>query len=103
MNTFGHEATESPAEEIVSAPMTLTNMRCQNSLVGGSGQTVVYTLEKNGSDTSITATINTGATSASDLTHSVSFAAGDTFSVKSALSATTGNITGGTCTFNAQS
>jgi hypothetical protein len=63
--------------------------------IGGSGQTAVYTILKNGSDTALTCTLSSGQGSGSDLTHSVSFSAGDKICVKCVASATTGIKTAG--------
>ena len=103
MNTFGHESTETPAEQVMPIATTLSNMRVKNSSVGGSAQTIVYTLYKNGSPTTLTCTVATGSTTANDLTHTVTFAAGDTFSVQAVLSATTGTLSGLTASFQAAS
>lgn len=99
MNGYGHESTETPAEQLMPNAVTLTNMRCQNSSVGGAGQSVTYTLEKNGSDQALTVSIPSGSTFGSDTTHSVTYSAANSYSVKMVTSATTGNITGAGCSF----
>jgi len=63
-------------------------MRALLSAAPSSAQTVVLTVQKNGGDTALTCTITGAAQSGSDLTHSVSFAAGDTINLKSSSSAT---------------
>lgn len=57
---------------------TLTNLNVRRSV--GTGSTV-YTVRKNGSDTALTVTL-TGATTTGSSGASVSFAAGDLFSLK---------------------
>lgn len=54
--------------------------------------TAVVTVRKNGSDTALTATVGISATTASDTTHQVSVAAGDTVSVKLTNAGATGPI-----------
>lgn len=98
MNSFGHEPTETNANLTAPVAFTLSRMFCNNSSVGGAGQTVTYTLRKNGGDTTVVVSIASGATTGNDTTHSASFAIGDTYNIKAVNSATTGNITGGACT-----
>lgn len=62
------------------------------SNVGGSGQTATYTLRKNGVDTAITCQIASGASSANDTAHSVSYSQGDLIAIKVVNSATTGTV-----------
>jgi hypothetical protein len=47
------------------------------SVAPGVGKSYAYTLDKNGSTTAVTATISGAATSANDVTHAATFAAGD--------------------------
>lgn len=58
--------------------------------VGGSGQTVTYTVMKNGVAQAVTCQIASGSTSASDTSHSFSYAAGDTISIRIVTSASAG-------------
>lgn len=54
----------------------------------GAGQSVTFTLMKNGADTSVTCTVSDSATSCTDLTNTASFVATDTVALKAVTSAT---------------
>lgn len=64
------------------AAATVGNFYVQLSAAPGLGNSVAFTIRKNGSDTAITCTITGTATSANDITHSFSCAAGDLLSIK---------------------
>jgi hypothetical protein len=61
---------------------TLTNFYVELSAAPGVGNSVAVTVRKNGADTALTLTISGAAVSGSDLTHSVSVAAGDLLDIK---------------------
>jgi hypothetical protein len=84
------DGTESNGEAYVLEPMTLSELRAVSSAAVPAANTVVFTVRKNGADTSLTCTIGAGATSASDITHSVDFGQSDRFSIKIVASATAG-------------
>lgn len=70
-------ATEGDTTVIVPVAMQLTNMNVIGQSPPGNGQSVTYTVRKNGADTALTVTISDNTTSGfSDAV--VSFAAGDT-------------------------
>lgn len=80
-NTFNAtEATAGPSPLPVA--MTVSQLRVVGSVAPGSGQSFVFTVRKNGSDTAQTATIADTDTAAADTSNSVSFAAGDRISIK---------------------
>lgn len=81
-------ATETSAYTIMPTDGILDQMYVAVQTAPGGAQTDTFTFRKNASDQSMTATITGAATSASDLTHSVSVAQGDTTSVKIVTSAT---------------
>ena len=68
---------------VVPGPMTLSNYYLQTDVPPGLGASYTFTVLKNGSPTSLAIVIADTATTGSDTTHSVSFAAGDTLSLQS--------------------
>ena len=103
--SFGSTAfntTESNRIFVVPQACTVSRLyvRITTNQVAGTVSTIVFTVRKNNADTAITCTIAGGSaagTIATDLTNSVSFAAGDLMSVKAvnnalATSASVGNI-----------
>lgn len=90
---MGNGNISTPSEVLCSVLLatngTLKNLRIKVSTSPGVGQTYTYTVMKNGVATTITCTISgAAATTASDLTHTVTVAAGDTYSVRMVESAT---------------
>jgi hypothetical protein len=67
---------------IVPGAMTLTNYYLQTDAAPGLGTSYTFTIMKNGSATALEVTIADTATVGSDTTHSVSFAAGDTMTLR---------------------
>ncbi len=59
-----------------------------------SGQTFAFTVRVNGADTALTCTITGVGTTCNDTTHTAACTAGQTYSVKSITSATSGTATG---------
>lgn len=85
--------TESQHQNVVLAG-TIKKMRVLLSAnVGGSGQTWVTALSKNGSDSALTCSIASGAATGSDTSNTVSLVDGDLISSHVTTSATTGNLT----------
>lgn len=80
--------TETNSYSIFPTDGILDQMYVAVQTAPGGVQTDAFTLRKNTVDQSCTATITGAATSNSDLTHSVSYAQGDTASVKIVTSAT---------------
>ena len=61
---------------------TLSQLRVRlSAAAGGAGSSYVFTVRKGGVNTSVTCTASAGASSCSDTTNSVSFAAGNLISV----------------------
>lgn len=67
---------------LMPGPITIKNLYIGLSAAPGSGENFTYTVQKNGSDTSVTATISNTDTTGSDTSNSAAFAAGDYVSVK---------------------
>ena len=79
----GLDATETNVRFKVSRACKLGDMYFMSSAAPGAAKTFIATLVKNGSDTTCTATISGASdTTAVDTTHDITFAAGDTISVK---------------------
>ena len=70
----------------ISATFGSLNIRLSGS--PGSGKSFLFTLRKNGADTTLTCTVADTNTTCSDTTHTVSMAPGDVFSVSSVPSGT---------------
>lgn len=96
----GSSGTESALETIMPVAGTMKNLYLYQyeTLNGTAGQTIVYTVRKNGADTALTKTATVGDTSAviSDTTHSFSFSAGDKITLKVVAGSITSNT--GRCT-----
>jgi hypothetical protein len=72
---------------------TIQNLYCHtNTNVGGSGQTAVFMVLIDGSDTSVTATISTGAQEAADTSSTASVTAGDQITVRVVTSGSAGTL-----------
>src|SRR5689334_12075093 len=80
----------------IGGALTLSNFYMLLDVAPGAGTSYTFTVMKNGSATALTVTISDAATTATDSTHSVSFAAGDTVSIQS-------QPTGAVATTNLQS
>lgn len=88
----GHTSESSRQQNLPHAG-TVKNLHIRTiTNVGGTAQTFIATVRKNGADTAITCTINTGSNTCTDLVNSVSFAQSDLFSVKYVTSATETNV-----------
>ena len=83
----GAHATESSTAVVFPIASVLKRVRVVADGSPGAGKSFTYTLRVNGIDQAVTATMADAATTASDLTHSVTVAAGDTVSVKLVTSA----------------
>lgn len=69
----------------------LKNLRVRlEANVGGTGQTIVFTVRINGVDTDITVSIATGSKTGSDVAHTAVVAAGDEVTISEVASATSG-------------
>lgn len=92
MDTGASLATEAAAAFPISFACVVKNLYVKCQTAPGAGETVAYTLFKNGVGQTLTATISDTNTTASDTTNTVTFAAGDLMSlriVNSASSAAT--------------
>lgn len=74
-------ATNTFREQIVPAPITLSNFYVSLASAPGGVASITVSIMKNGSASAVTVTITGSATSATDSTHSVSFNAGDLIGV----------------------
>lgn len=90
------DATASLTESDVAVPVTagtIRNLRVTSSATVGAGQTVTFTVRKNGVDTGITCQLtNGGGRTASDSTNTITVVAGDLITISSVTSATTGTM-----------
>lgn len=80
-STWASSLTASQQQPLPHA-ITLDRLRVNVLTAPGAGNNIVFTVLKNGSATGLTCTISDTATSAQDLTHSVSFAAGDSITIQ---------------------
>lgn len=80
--------TEANVNGVMAVACTVSAMYVVLSAAPGSTKSWTFTLRKNGSDTAITCTISDPATTGNDTAHTVTFAAGDTWSIKGAPSTT---------------
>lgn len=92
MRTLGltSDGTETNVEFYCYEPFTISELRAFAAAAVPGGQSAVVTLRKNGADTALTATINGGSQTGSDLANSVDFGYGDRFAFKIVTSATAG-------------
>lgn len=88
LSPSGNAAAENGINGVCSEPGIFKNLYVKQSVAPGASQTTIYTLRKNGVDTALTCTVSGAGTTASDTTHTVAFAAGDTWSIKAVNSAT---------------
>lgn len=85
----GQSSDNAGNRTLVPSDGTLRSLRIQSDAAPGASKSYVVTIRKNGSDIAITATLSGASqTTASDLSHTVSVAAGDAISVKVAPSGT---------------
>ncbi len=82
-------ATETQVSQPIPHALTADNFRVTCVTSPGTGKSFAYTVVKNGTPTTITATISgSAATAASDTSHTAAFSAGDTISVQAVPSGT---------------
>jgi hypothetical protein len=85
---FGTTSNQDGVVRRLPFACTISNLFVSCTVAPGAAKNFAYTIQKNGVDTTITATISGAATtSASDTTHSVSFAQGDTIALKAVVDA----------------
>lgn len=87
-------AVENQIEALCPKSGTFKNLFVQTANAPAAGQTVTLTMRVNHADTSLTCTITGTGTTCNDTTHTAACTAGQTFSLKSVTSATTGTING---------
>lgn len=85
----GWTATASAYTQPVPIACTFKNLYVALKTAPGAGLSRTFTLQKNGVDTALTVTITDPATTANDLTHQVTFNAGDTMQWHTTASGTT--------------
>lgn len=95
-NTTGFQVTANATTEVNVTTLcprsgTFLNLYV-HSTAPAAGQTLTNTVRINGVDSSLTCTITGTGTTCNDTTHSVSCVAGDSFSLKTVTSATTGSL-----------
>lgn len=87
--------TQTNRDTVVPHDLTLDRLRVEVTTAPGVGRSWTFALMKNGAATGLTCTISGANTSAEDLSNTVSYAAGDTISIRSVPSGTpssTGNL-----------
>jgi hypothetical protein len=82
MSNTGLSATESAVQQTVPMAGTLSEFYVTLNGSPGSGRGYTFVVRKNGVNTLVTCTISGTATTGSDVTNSVSFAAGDKISIR---------------------
>jgi len=87
-------STQTQRAMIVPCAMTISNFFMAISTAPGSGKSYDFTIMKNGVATDVTVNIADSAVTATDSTHTATFAAGDNISLRSTPNNTPGN-TGG--------
>lgn len=82
--TIGVGITSTEAFQQMPVPIagTIGTLRAAVTVTPASGKSRVFTVRKNGAATAVTCTINPGATTCADTTHTASFAAGDLFTLE---------------------
>ena len=75
-------STESTVQVAAGAAGTLSSFEFNVSSSPGFGASWTVTVRKNGANTSVTCTISGAATSCTDSSHTASFSAGDTLSIR---------------------
>src|SRR5665213_2238180 len=76
--TSSYNSTEAARQTVVPVATTIDQLYVEIDTAPGTGKSYTFRLRKNNADTALTVTISDGNVSASDSSHSVSFAAGDT-------------------------
>lgn len=79
--------TEAREQQLISSAGVIENLFAEVTTAPGTGETVTITLRLNGADTALTCTISGTGTTASDTTHTVTVAAGDSVCYKTVTSA----------------
>lgn len=85
-------ATESAVYQPIPHDLTLDQLRIRSVNAPTTGKSYAFTVMKNGVATALTCTLSGSNTTASDLTDSVSFSAGDTISLQSVPSGTPASL-----------
>lgn len=101
-SSSGWNATEANAAGIMPTAGVMDKLFVSNSVAPGAARSFDYTIFKNGVATAITCQMTgagsgAGITTCSDLTHSATYAAGDTLSIETSPAGTpsSGNLRGG--------
>lgn len=81
-NTSTWNTSETARDGVFSRASDISNLYVEVSTAPGVGRSYTFTILKNGSATALTATIAGTDTSATDSTHTASFAAGDTVTME---------------------
>lgn len=83
-------ATETSRRQMVAASGTLKNLYIVTTNAPGEGESVTFTVRKNGDDTDLSCTVTSGNTQASDTSNSVSVSPGDLVCIKVVTSGSAG-------------
>jgi len=81
-NSVSISSSESVASQAMPTSGTLSKLYVQMQSAPGGVATRIFTIVKNGADTACTCTVTGAGTTASDLSNSISYVKGDTFSLK---------------------
>src|SRR5205809_871138 len=88
-NNGAANTSEALVQQEMTVAGTLSNLRIRlSATAGGTGASYTFTVRKNATSTSVTCTITDGASTCSDATNSVTFAAGDLISIQAVPSTT---------------
>ncbi len=91
-------ATENDVSQVIPHALTISNLRIDVATAPGASKSYAYTVQKNGSDTGLTVTISgTTPLTQTDNTHTASFSAGDTISLKSVPAGSSPTAPSGLC------
>jgi len=93
----GAGSEDAPAVYVMPRDGLLRNLHLKTSIAPGVGESVTFTVRKNGVDTGIVVAISGASQVGSDLTNAVSFLAGDVISVKGVATAGVSVITASGC------
>jgi hypothetical protein len=83
-------ASEASTYQVMPTAGTLSSLYVELSANINAGATGIFTIMKNGSAQALTCTIGAGASTGNDTTHSVSYVAGDTISIRATYTGTPG-------------
>lgn len=98
-NAANWNATEVNVSSVMPTAGVIKNLQVYSPVAPAAGKSYAYTIMKNGSTTAVTCTMANTATTASDTSNTVTYAAGDTISIQAVP---TGTPTAATPRFSVQ-